>query len=363
MGTWLLASGCNVFSSSDLSVAGGKDDKDTYAGTFYVEFNGRDRSTNTNRIIRNVGTIVDTSSLAEGLKGSYVLILSLADVFKADGSEASLPFFDGADLTLFQGPGKTPIEFKGLSLEEGFLVEKGSQPQGPKLKYKVLQVGVKVVGSGGADADKTKDKVAAYHLLESKLDVNGLNLRNQFTSFLLISIPKIHRSLQGLKIPKLVPAEDRTSDVNPVLVGYGETEVGTKEKGFHLTEPPPGLRVRNFKEVSLLGDTPLQKKIKILPEASQQLWEIKGSGLCRTSTTSPLPGQTLSPNYDTGAAVYSPQNEEQVFLGFGVRTTAISAKYQDYLRNCKETTMEDMATLIVSVSKNHIRQLKTLVEP
>ena len=104
---------------------------------------------------------------------------------------------------------------------------------------------------------------------------------------------------------------------------------------------------RNYAPIEALNKsptdyTPLRKIIGSASSVAKQIWEFTGSGLC---------GSKDGQNYDTGAAVYI----EGKFAGFGVRSTAKSSGYKGRL-DCSKTQADDMVTMVVSVSQEHIDQ-------
>ena len=350
-GTMLFAAGCNTGDRSGLRVAHGEDDvKKAYPGTVYVEMRGTALNGTGEKIIRNVGTITDV-----GLKNSYALILSLADVFERSDNKAQLPIFKTMTMKLYQGAESSPIAFPVVQMtRDGYLEDTAKQN-----KFKMFIVGLKVQGNSDAASDKTVREYAQKISMESPLMTEqGINLRDAYTSFIMLSIPKNHPSIAGIKVPVLMTAESlpALSALKGVVVGYGETAVGTiKKGGFSLSSELPGIRGRNFASIEALTDTPLRKLIGNTKSTSEQIWEFSGSGLCRSNAL-PQDGAKSSPNYDTGAAVYI----DGQFAGFGVRSTAKSTGYKDIL-NCQETSAEDMATQVVSISASHVAAFRAQV--
>ncbi len=315
------------------------DETGQYPATVYVELMGVDLNNNP-AIIRNVGTVVDI-----GLGDSYALILSLADVFQAQGGVAVLPVMKKVTITLFLSSGADQVTLPELTMRK----DDGLMEDSKGVTYFLLNVGVKSekVGSADSKTDQAVSKITQRIFLESPLmsEKSG-NLRDSNSSFIMISIPK--SAVPGIKAPLIMAAEDRpdAASIQGVVVGFGENAIGAERKNqFSLSEALPTVMKRNFASITALNKsvseyTPFRKLIGSATDVAQQMWEFTGSGLC---------GSSDGKNYDTGAAVYIGGK----FAGFSVRSTAISAGYKGRL-DCAKTSGSDMVTLVISPSKEQI---------
>ena len=337
----------------------GQGDKALYPATVYVDLTGTDFDKQ-QATRRNVGTLVDV-----GLRDSYALILSLADLFQSQNNIAVLPIMKTVNITLYLSDGKSQILLPTLTMNQNT----GALEDGTN-KYFMMTVGVKAVKVGDANSqtDTAVNNLASKLFLESPLNLFNANtqpvvvgstpsrprnLRDSNSSFVMISIPKkAFPALASMKVPEILAAEDRpeAAKLKGTVVGFGDIGFlgnSAKKDAFSLSDALPMTQQRNYAAITALNQspnqrTPLRALIGDSTNVAQQMWEVTGSGLC---------GSKDGKSYDTGAAIYI----DKKFAGFGVRSTTISSGYKGKLDCNLGAPADDMAILVISPSRYEIQ--------
>ena len=334
-------------SETEIKVAGGSLTTD-FGATYYARietFVGGAPSGD----ISNVATLLDV-----GAPNHKILLVSLADAFRGVGpGQASgyLPVIDELSIRLFGDSGASgqPV----LSLERLHFQRDGKLTG----QIPVVFIGAsleRVPGTFVSRLVASQVQAVGSRVVDpSPLKVGNLDLRNAYSSFVMIALP--NQMVGTLTSARFVAAESRPAETELAegqlsMVGFGNMSKLSETRSVEVTQN----QMRNAAPVKPLnltqdGQTPIRALTASSAQATQQIWEVEGGGIC---------GSRDGKDFDTGAAIYYRAQEggEWQFVGFVSRSSSKSGGFLGTAL-CDQVAPADMASLVISPSQNHVAKI------
>jgi hypothetical protein len=287
---------------------------------------------------------VETSAALLDLNESYLGLVLPAKPFLKDTGKADLtyvPFVKAISLAVYANNGKTPLlQLDDLTIDGQGVIAKGLKLYGVGFKlekqdtssviYKALtsQLGTALI-----------QKLENQFISPSPLSLGGVEFRNNYTSFMIIAVPKsIDGKLAELKLPKALASDNRPTEDKIAAL----SEKGGKLFAVNLAKDAEAQKATPVTAMNSGGDaTPLFNFTKTDAAIRRQIWEVSNQGTCLESA---IGSPVLWQESETAAPV---------FIGF-VSKAARPDKGFKGADTCKDADVNTtFSTLITSPSKAH----------